>query len=167
MPRRFGNEQLWQGLRAGLIDTIGSDHSPAPPESKELATGDLKRAWGGIASLQLALPAVWSQARQRGFTLFDIVNWMSRQPAKLVGLAGRKGRLAPGFDADLIVFDPEASFTVEPGSLFHRHKITPYAGLTLQGTVQTTFLRGRRIYESGQVVDTAAGQMLLHGRDVG
>ncbi len=94
------------------------------------------------------------------------MNWMSRQPAELVGLAGRKGRLAPGCDADLIVFDPETSFTVEPASLFHRHQITPYAGLTLQGTVQTTFLRGRRIYESGQVVDTAAGQMLLHGRDV-
>jgi allantoinase len=164
---RENREQLWQGLRAGLIDTIGSDHSPAPPELKELATGDLKRAWGGIASLQLALPAVWSQARQRGFTLFDVVNWMSRQPAELVGLASRKGRLAAGFDADLIVFDPEASFTVEPTRLFHRHKITPYAGLTLHGAVETTFLRGRRIYDSGEVVGTAAGQTILHGRYVG
>jgi allantoinase len=160
-------ERLWDGLRAGVIDTIGSDHSPAPPELKELATGDLRRAWGGIASLQLALPVIWSQARQRGVTLFDLANLMSRRPAELVGLAGRKGLLAPGFDADLIVFDPEASFTVEPAKLLHRHKITPYAGLRLHGMIQTTFLRGRKIYESGQVVETPSGRLILHGRDDG
>jgi allantoinase len=160
---RENREQLWQHVRAGLIDTIGSDHSPAPPELKELASGDLKRAWGGIASLQLALPAFWTQARQRGFTLLDVADLMSRRPADLVGLTGRKGVLAPDFDADLIVLDPEASFTVEPQKLFHRHKITPYEGQTLHGVVRTTFLRGRKIYDLEQVVDRPSGQAILHG----
>lgn len=163
--REAGNrERLWDGLRAGWIDTIGSDHSPAPPELKELATGDLRRAWGGIASLQLALPAIWTQARRRGIPLADLTKPLSRRPAELVGLAGRKGVIASGFDADLVVFDPEASFTVEPAKLLHRHKITPYAGQTLRGTIETTILRGRRIYESGQVVDAPIGQVILHRR---
>jgi allantoinase len=164
---RENRERLWGGLRTGLIDTIGSDHSPAPPELKELATGDLQRAWGGIASLQLALPAVWSQARRRGFTVSDLVNWMCRRPADLVGLADRKGTIAPGYDADLVVFDPEASFTVESANLQHRHKITPYEGQTLYGKIETTILRGQKVYESGKVVATPSGQMILHGRDAG
>jgi allantoinase len=164
---RENQKRLWQGLRTGLIDTIGSDHSPAPPEMKELGTGDLQRAWGGIASLQLALPAVWSQARQRGFTVSDVVNWMCRAPAGLVGLAGRKGAIAPGYDADLVVFNPEVSFTVESANLQHRHKITPYEGQTLYGKIETTILRGQKIYELGKVVATPSGQMILHGRDTG
>ncbi len=154
-------EHLWHHLRAGLITTIGSDHSPAPPELKELATGDLGRAWGGIASLQLTLSAVWFQARSRGFTLGDVTNWMSRGPAELVGLGQRKGQLAPGFDADLVVFDPEATFVVEPAKLLHRHKITPYAGQRLRGTIRTTFLRGRKVYEAGKLATTPLGQVLL------
>ena len=111
---RENRERLWQGLRDGLIDTIGSDHSPAPPELKRLDDGDLSRAWGGIASLQLALPAVWTEARDRGFTLADLSRWMARKPAELVGLSGRKGAIAPGRDADLVVFDPEATAAVDP-----------------------------------------------------
>src|SRR5262245_28874263 len=122
---RENRDRLWQGLRAGLIDTIGSDHSPAPPELKQLATGNLQRAWGGIASVQLSLPVVWTVSSRRGATLVDLVNWMGQQPARLVGLEGRKGALAPGYDADLVVFDPQAEFTVTPEMLQHRHKATP------------------------------------------
>ncbi len=135
---RTHRERLWQGLRDGLIDTIGTDHSPAPPELKLLDTGDLSRAWGGIASLQLALPAVWTEASRRGFTLVDLSRWMSHHPAELVGLSGRKGEIAPGRDADLVVFDPEASDAVDPATLHHRHRATPYAGRVLTGRVEAT-----------------------------
>ena len=113
---RENRERLWEGLRDGLIDTIGSDHSPAPPELKHLADGDVFRAWGGIASLQVALPAVWTEARQRGFAIDEIATWMASAPAALVGLAGRKGQIAQGYDADLVVFDPESMFTVNAAS---------------------------------------------------
>src|SRR5207249_9433897 len=119
-------ERLWEGLREGLIDIIGSDHSPVSHELKHLATGNLQRAWGGIASLQLSLSVVWTAASQRGATLVDLVNWMSHRPARLVGLRGRKGVLAPGRDADLVVFDPQTEFRVTPEMLHHRHKVTPY-----------------------------------------
>jgi allantoinase len=162
---RENRERLWQALRKGLINTIGSDHSPAPLDIKEMDTGDLTRAWGGIASLQLALPAVWSQASLRGFTLVDLASWMCRRPADLVGLAGRKGSLVPGFDADLVVFNPEATFAVDPARLFYRHKITPYEGRTLSGRVEMTILRGRKIYEPDRVSSSPLGQPILRHRE--
>jgi allantoinase len=154
-------ERLWQGLRDGLIDTIGSDHSPAPPPLKYLETGDLGRAWGGIASLQLILSIVWTAAWQRGATLVDLVEWMSHRPARLVGLHGRKGRLAPGSDADMVVFDPEAEFTATSERLHHRHKVTPYEGRVLRGRVEMTFLRGRKVYEAGNFIGGASGRSIL------
>lgn len=147
---RDDREGLWQGLRDGLIDTIGSDHSPAPPDSKYLASGDLRRAWGGIASLQLLLPVVFTQASRRGHSLADVVQWLSRRPAELVGLTGRKGGLTPGCDADLVVFDATVELTVTPESLHHRHRVTPYEGERLQGRVDQTYLRGRRVYDAGR-----------------
>jgi allantoinase len=158
---REDRQRLWEGLRDGLIDTIGSDHSPAPPALKHLATGDLRRAWGGIASLQLALPAVFTQARRRGHTLADLAGWLSRRPAELVGLARRKGRLALGCDADLVVFDPDAEFTVRPELLQHRHKVTPYEGQTLRGRVERTYLRGRLVYDAGTFRGAPRGRPLL------
>ena len=116
---------LWIGLQGGIIDTIGSDHSPCPPEMKNVDSGDFMAAWGGIASLQLTLPIVWTDAAKRGIALHRIFEWLSANPAKLVGLADRKGRIARGFDADLIVFDPDASWTVRGEMLHHRHKLTP------------------------------------------
>jgi len=133
---------LWAGLAAGLIDVVVSDHSPCPPAMKQRESGDFGAAWGGISSLQLGLPAVWTQARQRGHDLADVVRWMATGPAALAGLPG-KGGLAPGHDADLVAFDDEASFTVEPARLRHRHPVTPYAGQTLTGVVQRTWLRGQ------------------------
>jgi allantoinase len=156
-------EQLWAGLRAGLIDTIGTDHSPAPPELKHLDSGDLARAWGGIASLQLALPAVWTEAQRRGFGPRDLVRWMSQRPAGLVGLTGRKGTVAPGCDADLIVVDPDARFTVDPSALHHRHKFTPYEGRLLTGRVVATYLRGQLVASDGKPVGAPSGRAVESG----
>jgi allantoinase len=157
---RENRERLWEGLRQGLIDTIGSDHSPAPPALKHLETGDVHRAWGGIASLQLALPAVWTEAVRRGFTVNDLATWLARRPAELVGLSNRKGAIAPGRDADLVVFDPEATFCVQPRELYHRHRATPYEGRLLSGRVEATYLRGCLVYRSGRFCETGPGRPL-------
>ena len=151
----INREALWRGLEAGVIDCVVSDHSPCPPELKAAATGDFGEAWGGIASLQLGLPAVWTVARRRGRTLDDVVRWMAAAPAALAGLAA-KGRLAVGGDADLVAFDPAESFVVEPGRLLHRHPLTPYAGRTLTGRVRQAWLRGSALLDPG--TGTPAGE---------
>ena len=138
---RANRERLWQALRDGIIDCVVSDHSPCPPELKHLADGDFGAAWGGISSVQLSLPVVWTQARERGFSLDDIARWMAARPAEIAGIAG-KGRIAPGFDADLVAFAPDDSFDVDPLRLHHRHKVTPYAGQRLHGVVRRTWLGG-------------------------
>ena len=132
---------IWAGLADGTIDCVVSDHSPCTPDLKRPDTGDFAAAWGGIASLQLGLPLVWTEARARGFALSDVVRWMAARPAELAGLA-RKGSIAVGHDADLVVFDPDNTFEVDPARLAHRHPVTPYAGRTLHGVVETTWLRG-------------------------
>src|SRR6516225_2564988 len=133
---------LWAGLAEGLIGAVVSDHSPCPPALKQPESGDFGAAWGGISSLQLGLPAVWTQARRRGHGLDDVVRWMAAGPAALAGLPG-KGAIAPRRDADLVAFDETAEFTVDPARLRHRHPVTPYAGRTLTGVVRRTWLRGR------------------------
>ena len=160
---RENRERLWAGLREGLIDTIGTDHfSAAPPApAKHLDSGDLDRAWGGIASLQVALPAVWTEAHRRGFTLGDLATWMARRPAELLGISSAKGAIADGRDADLVVFDPEATFTVNRANLHDRHRLTPYEGRPLTGVVEATYLRGRPIYRSGVFEDSASGRPLF------
>ncbi|GAA6526938.1 allantoinase AllB [Intrasporangium sp. DVR] len=135
---------LWAGLGDGTLDVVVSDHSPSTPDLKALDTGDFGVAWGGISSLQLGLSVVWSEARNRGFTLADVSRWMSRGPADLVGLP-RKGRIQVGADADFCVFAPDDSFVVDPARLQHRNPITPYAGRRLDGLVRSTWLRGERV----------------------
>jgi allantoinase len=135
---------LWTALAAGDIDLVVSDHSPCPPELKRPETGDFAAAWGGIASLQLGLPVVWTAARERGHGLADVVRWMATGPADLAGL-GHKGRIAVGADADLVVFDPDAPSTVDPTALRHRHPGTPYAGACLRGAVRAAWLRGSAV----------------------
>ncbi len=135
-------ERLWEGLEAGVIGCVVSDHSPCPPELKELGSGDFAAAWGGISSVQLGLPVIWTHARERGFGLADVIRWMSASPAALAGLAGRKGAIAVGHDADLVAFAPDECFVVEPDRLLTRHRLTPYAGQELSGVVRRTWLRG-------------------------
>jgi len=134
-------ELLWDGLRDGIVDLVVSDHSPSTPAMKELDSGDFGAAWGGISSLQLSLPLVWTAALSRGFSLSDVTGWMSTQPARLAGLR-RKGRIAVGCDADFCVFAPDESFVVDPDQIHHRHPVTPYSGHTLTGVVRGTILRG-------------------------
>jgi allantoinase len=154
-------EGLWRGLQQGLVDTIGSDHAPAPLELKCLATGDLARAWAGIASLQIGLPAVWTEARRRGVGFERVVQWMATAPARLVRLDGSKGVIAPGYDADLVVFDADATFTVDEHALQHRHPITPYHGRTLTGRVEATWLRGSPVFRDGGIPGPPLGRTLL------
>jgi allantoinase len=138
---RANADRLWAALADGLITCVVSDHSPCTPELKRQDTGDFAAAWGGIASVQLGLPVIWTAARERGHSLDDVVTWMARRPADLVGLTG-KGRLAVGADADLVAFEPEATFVVDPRELHHRNPVTPYAGKELHGVVTRTWLRG-------------------------
>ncbi|HZX06024.1 allantoinase AllB [Kribbella sp.] len=134
-------ELLWDGLRSGTIDQIVSDHSPSTIDLKHLDTGDFGTAWGGIASLQLGLPAIWTEARRRGFTLADVVRWMAEAPAAQTGLR-TKGRIEVGYDADLCVLAPDETFTVDARRLQHKNAITPYDGRTLTGVVRSTWLHG-------------------------
>ncbi|HSE16874.1 MAG TPA: allantoinase AllB [Pyrinomonadaceae bacterium] len=158
---RDNREELWDGLKDGTIGLIVSDHSPCPGEMKLRESGDFMKAWGGIASLQLRLPVVWTEARRRGFSLLDVVRWVCANPARQVSFETRKGTIVAGSDADLVIWNPDAQFTVTPSTLHHRHKITPYAGEELSGVVQQTFLRGRKIYDRGDFSDVPPGHMLL------
>jgi allantoinase len=162
---RENREQLWAALDEGVIEMIVSDHSPCPPEMKLTDAGDFLRAWGGISSLQLRLPVIWTEGRARGYTIERLVEWMAYAPARLVGLDGRKGALRVGFDADIVIFRPEAMLSVSPAMLQHRHKLTPYAGQTLRGVVEATYLRGMKIYERGEFMNGAAGALLARNGD--
>jgi allantoinase len=151
-------DALWRALADGDIDLVVSDHSPCTAELKRGDTGDFAEAWGGIASLQLGLPVVWTSARERGVPLTDLVRWMATAPARRVGVAG-KGELAVGFAADLCVFAPDEEWVVDPARLHHKNPVSAYAGRTLTGTVRQTWLRG-------QPIDVAAdprGRLIRRG----
>ncbi|MDQ3135466.1 MAG: allantoinase AllB [Acidobacteriota bacterium] len=157
---RENNERLWDALAAGLIDMVVSDHSPCPPEMKRTAEGDFLQAWGGISSLQLRLPVMWTHARRRGHTFGDLARWLAQAPAELAGLGGHKGVIAPGYDADLVIWDAEATFRVEAENLQHQHKLTPYHGQVLFGMVEATYLRGEKVYERGSFSEEIKGRLL-------
>jgi allantoinase len=159
---RENREQLWSALGSGTLDLIVSDHSPCPPEMKLPETGDFLAAWGGISSLQLRLPVVWTESLRRGYSLEDVTRWLCGAPARLVGLENRKGMIAAGCDADLVIWNPAQQFKVTGAALHHRHKLTPYEGRTLNGVVEKTFLRGRKIYDGGEFIGEPRG-LLLRG----
>jgi allantoinase len=158
---RENREQLWKALADGTIDMIVSDHSPCPPEMKRRPEGDFIKAWGGISSLQYRLPVVWTEARRRGHDFRDLARWLSREPARLAGLFGRKGAITSGRDADLVIFDPEAKTLITAATNQHRHKLTPYDGLEFDGAVVATYLRGEKIYDRGVFADKPTGTLLL------
>jgi allantoinase len=151
-------ERLWQGLRDGTIDLVVSDHSPCPPAMKRLAEGNFRTAWGGIASLSVALPLMWTAASRRGFTLLDLARWMAGAPARLAGCETRKGRIAAGCDADFVVFDADREFIVTEDRLHYRHPVSPYLGETLRGVVKATYLRGNPVFDEGEFPGEPGGR---------
>lgn len=155
---RENREALWQGLKEGVIDLVATDHSPCPPALKRINEGNFRTAWGGISSLSLALPLMWTEAARRGFTLVDIVRWMAESPARLAGCHERKGRIAAGYDADIVVFDPDAEFQVTEKRLHYRHPLSPYLGETLRGVVKATYLRGKPVFAEGEFPGEPSGR---------
>jgi allantoinase len=160
---RENREELWRALDEGLIEMVVSDHSPCPPGMKSLGTGNFLEAWGGISSLQLRLPIMWTEGSERGYSISHLAEWLCRAPARLVGLDNRKGAIAAGYDADILVWNPQEKFRVEAAMLHHRHKLTPYAGQILSGVVEETYLRGRKVYDRGQFLEKPSGVMLRRG----
>jgi allantoinase len=155
---RANRDRLWEALIAGDLQLIASDHSPCPPGLKALRAGDFMRAWGGIAGLELTLSAVWTGLSSRGGDVERLCEWLSAAPAQLAGFGGRKGEIAAGADADLVIWDPNASVVVDGDRLHHRHKLTPYHGMTLRGRVDATLIRGHLVHERG-MVDNAHGRL--------
>jgi allantoinase len=155
---RENREALWQGLKEGVIDLVATDHSPCPPAMKRIDEGNFQTAWGGISSLSLALPLMWTEAARRGFTLVDVVRWMAASPARLAGCHEGKGRIAAGYDADMIVFDPDAEFQVTEERLHYRHPLSPYLGETLRGVVKATYLRGKPVFAEGKFPGEPSGR---------
>jgi allantoinase len=156
---REQRERLWRALVDGHLDLVATDHSPAPPGLKHLNDGDFVAAWGGIASLQVSLPAMCTGVARRGIPVERLAEWMSAAPARLAGLT-RKGAIAAGRDADLVIVDPDREVTVNASRLYHRHPVTPYDGMTLKGLVTMTMLRGRIVFEQGKCVGRATGELL-------
>ena len=155
---RENRERLWQGLKDGTIDLVVSDHSPCPPAMKRLTDGNFRTAWGGIASLSVALPLMWTEANSRGFTLIDLARWMAAAPARLAGCDTGKGRIAVGCDADFVVFDPDREFTVTGDRLHYRHPVSPYLGERLRGVVKATYLRGHPVFVEGEFPGEPGGR---------
>jgi len=161
--RERGNrERLWDGLAEGTIDMIVSDHSPCPVMMKGRSSGNFLTAWGGISSLQLRLPIVWTEAQRRGYSFQDLAKWLCQSPARQVNLESRKGTIAVGHDADVVIWDPHREFVVNAAALHHRHKMTPYHGQMLSGVVRQTFLRGKKIYDRGKLAPEAMGVIVLN-----
>jgi allantoinase len=155
---RENREKLWQGLREGVIDLVATDHSPCPPTMKRLDEGDFRTAWGGISSLSLALPVMWTEASSRGFTLVDITRWMAEGPARLAACESHKGCIAKGYDADFVVFEPETEFIATEHHLRYRHRLSPYLGERLRGVVKATYLRGNCVFAEGEYPGEPAGR---------
>lgn len=157
---RENRELLWAAIADGTIDMVVSDHSPCTPALKLIERGDFLHAWGGISALQFGLPVMWTALSSRGFGLNDLTRLMSERTAQFAGLGSRKGKLAAGYDADIVIWDPEADFTVRPELIHHRHKLTPYDGMSLKGRVDSVFVRGTRVFGKEEFSHTISGQLI-------
>jgi allantoinase len=158
---KANNEQLWNALKSGIIDFVATDHSPAPPEMKQMQSGDLMKAWGGISSIQFALPVLWTAAKKHGCSVNDIAKWLCERPALLPGIETIKGSIQKGMQADLVVWDPEGKFVVKEDKIEHKHKITPYLDQELYGVVEQTWLRGEKVFDKGKFLHLNRGHLLL------
>lgn len=157
---RENNLRLWEALKTGLIDFVATDHSPAPPDLKQLESGNFTKAWGGIASLQLALPVLWTAARKHGCSPEQIAQWLCERPAYLAGTYQAKGKIAAGYDADLVVWDPGTSFAVTADKLHHKNKVTPYLNKTLYGVTEQTYLKGVKVADEGVCIHPHQGNII-------
>ena len=155
------NDQLWEALLNGQFDFLASDHSPAPPEMKELESGNLFKAWGGIAGLQFTLSALWKSGENRGLTLKKLIPLLTSNPAKFLGLDAKKGYLKKGYEADITVWDDSKEFTVTKDIIAHKHKTTPYLNEVLKGKIIHTFVKGRHVVEKSELKELNAGELLL------
>ena len=155
-------EKLWSGLENGLINFITSDHSPCTAELKNLEVGDFEKAWGGISSIQFTLPVIWTECKTRGYSMDQLINWMSKQPAKFIGKDQQKGQISPGFDADLVCWNPDEKYIIQKEAIHHKNKLTPYEGESLYGVVNATFLRGQKVYENGEFLGNPTGEIILN-----
>jgi len=155
---RENREMLWEGLKDGVVDLVITDHSPCPPEMKRFKEGCFKTAWGGISSLSMALPLMWTEASHRGFTLLDLARWMAEKPAQLAGCHMDKGKIEPGFDADFVLFDADSEFVVSEERLHYRHAVSPYIGERLRGVVKATYLRGKPVFVEGKFPGSPMGR---------
>lgn len=153
--------KLWEALKSGIITQVVSDHSPSPPSLKNLTTGDLSTAWGGIASVGLGIPVIWTEARKRNFTPSDLARWMAKNTSELVGLSKTKGSIEVGKDADFVIWDPDEEVVITEEFLQFKHKISPYLNEKLYGSVKETYLRGKKIFSQGKFVDKPFGKRLV------
>jgi allantoinase len=158
---KANNDLLWQALEEGIIDFVATDHSPAPSQMRQTETGDFMNAWGGIASIQFSLSILWTAGQSHGITIDTLAKWLCEAPAMLPGFT-HKGTLRPGCDADIVAWDPGASFIVSDDIIHHRHSLTPYLGRQLKGKVQRTWLAGQLVYEDGNFLDLNKGHILKH-----
>ena len=154
-------QRLWQGLDEGTIAFVVSDHSPCTPQLKHIDSGDIEHAWGGISSLQFGLSLIWTEARERGYAIEKIIDWMATRPARFAGLGERKGQIAVGYDADFCVFDDRAQYVIQADMIKYRHKVTPYEGRQVSGIVRRTFVRGHEVFADGEILSAPQGQPLL------
>ena len=157
---RANNELLWQALKDGIIDFVATDHSPAPPAIKELQSGDLTKAWGGISSIQLALPVLWTAARKHQASLVQLAQWLCEKPALLAGQQAARGKIAKGMLADLVIWDAEQTFRVTPEQIHHKHKITPYLQEVLYGVVEQTYIKGIKVFDKGTFTALNKGEII-------
>jgi allantoinase len=155
------NEKLWEALNSGLIDFIATDHSPAPPAMKEIASGNFEKAWGGIAGLQFSFPAIWNEAFHRKIPLSKIIEWMCENPARFLELQNSKGFIKEGYDSDLVILDPDKEILIDEENIFHRHKATPYAGRILRGEILQTIINGKIVYDRNKFLNLHEGKVLM------
>ena len=149
-------------MKEGIIDFIATDHSPAPPELKEIESGDFSKAWGGIAGLQFSLPVIWTAAKARNISVDEVMKWLCVNPAKFLNIDSRKGKIKKGYDADIVVWNPDKKIKVQPNGIHHRHKITPYDTLELYGVVEKTFVNGKKVYDKGMFINLNRGMILVN-----
>ena len=151
---KANNLLLKKALQLGILDFIASDHSPAPPSIKELESGNLSKAWGGIAGLQFLLPASWTSLKNM-MKIEEFIPLLTEHPAMFLQLNNRKGKIVIGYDADLIIWNPDESYQVTTESILHRHKASPYTGNTLFGKVSETIVNGITVYKDNKIIEGA------------